>query len=229
MITTEISPPRSGFLQKKFSPIQCQGRVYNSFWALKIKVFPVVFEQNECVHRFYVQFWVRNDLAGCLGVDLTSSKPRREVRDFRFFFSDLMAIFGYSLASLNVLKSEITRFGDARPWIRTAHNNSKFDIKDNLLQRCAFFCAVAPVEKKLLEERVIKFIKKAGYQNIPKLKILYKNVNCVCVCTCELRSMLIQFDLILILWVKFFKSLVKFILWCWLPTGRQKYLGVILV
>ena len=50
---------------------------------------------------FFVQFRVGNDLAGRLGVVSTSSKRRREARNFRFF-SSFLVIFGYSLA-LNVL------------------------------------------------------------------------------------------------------------------------------
>ena len=67
----------------------------------------------------------------------------------------------------------------------------KFDTKDNLLQRCAFFVQQHTLKKILLEERMMKIIKNDGFQNIPNLKILSKNANCVCVCTCELRSMLI--------------------------------------
>ena len=50
---------------------------------------------------FYVQFRVRNDLAGRLGVE---TSPRS--LGFSIFFSDFLVIFGYSLV-LNVLTGKL--------------------------------------------------------------------------------------------------------------------------
>ena len=62
--------------------------IYRGVWA-KLNVFIV----------FYVQFWVRNDLAGRLGV------TKFGIFDF---VSDFLVIFGYSLA-LNMLNTDWTK------------------------------------------------------------------------------------------------------------------------
>ena len=77
-------------------------------WAKKSKLrhFPWFLGKMDVCIVFYVQFWVRNDLAGCIGVVSTSSKRRREVWDFGFFFSGFLVISGYSPA-LNVLITSV--------------------------------------------------------------------------------------------------------------------------
>ena len=88
-ILTEIFPVHRGILGGKFLLTDSVGqgvlKMTMRTKTSKLRHFPCFQGKiNVCI-VFYVKFWVRNDLAGRLGDVSTTSKRRREVRNFRFF------------------------------------------------------------------------------------------------------------------------------------------------